>query len=164
VGNVLAATIPHPPSFLELAAFLLPLLLAVYTDIRSRRIPDVLLLASAALLVGLRIMRRSLHVAHAVGAVAGLATLLLLWLLMEGKVGLGDAKLSALIGFFLGPWSWALAAFAASAAGVVYLVARQAAGKGTVRESVAFAPFLVGGAVAAFFLSPELGDLLGVRP
>ncbi len=83
---------------------------------------------------------------------------------MKSKVGLGDAKLSALIGFFLGPWIWALAAFAASAAGIVFLVARQATGRGTVRESVAFAPFLVGGAVAAFLLSPGLSGLLGVRP
>ena len=97
------------------------------------------------------------------GASFALAVLLLLRLAMKNKVGWGDVKLSALIGFLLGPWSWALAALAASASGIVFLCARHASGRGTLRQSVAFAPFLAGGAVASFFLSPVLSGLLGVR-
>lgn len=164
MGLFAHATVTARPRLLDLTAFLLPLLPAVYVDLRSRRIPDVFLLASAALLLAARVVRRSLELAHAVGVVVGLGTLLLLWLLMRSRVGLGDLKLSGLVGFFLGPWGWALAAFVASAAGVLFLLARQAARRGTLRDSVPFAPFLVGGAVASFVLWPTLRDLLGALP
>jgi len=164
-------------------AFMVP---AAYVDGREQRIPDGLLLGAGAALVGLRAATRGLRLEQLLGFGVGLLALLAIWLLARRRLGLGDVKLSALTGFFLGVWGWALALFAASVAGVAYVAVRSARGRGarvdaasprgrgSVRATaasaapggtalaVAFGPFLVGGAVLSFFLMPLLEAWLGL--
>ena len=93
-------------------------------------------------------------------ALVGFSVFLLLWLIAKKRIGLGDAKLSALLGFLLGLWGWALAVFLASLGGVIFVLLRYASGRKAVTESIAFAPFFIAGALLSYFFKPFLLALL----
>ena len=170
----------------ELLVYTVFMIPAGYVDCREQRIPDVLLAGAGATLVVLRAATGALRLEQLLGAGVGLLALLAIWLLAPQRLGLGDVKLSALTGFFLGVWGWALALFAASAAGVAFVLLRSVRARLPAREEapvpapespgraagsagpsgnggpVPFAPFLVGGAALSFFALPLLEASLGL--
>ncbi|MDO8676386.1 MAG: prepilin peptidase [Candidatus Azambacteria bacterium] len=78
----------------------------------------------------------------------------LLFYFSHGKaMGLGDAKLAILIALFLNPLSTAVALTLAFIFGAIFGIILIGFGKKTLKSQVAFGPFLVIGAIIAFFLS-----------
>jgi leader peptidase (prepilin peptidase)/N-methyltransferase len=144
----------------EFLAFTLFMVPAAYVDSQEKRIPDVFLVGAGVVLAALRLLSRELRVEQLLGAGVGLLVLLGVWLAARNKLGLGDVKLSALTGFFLGVWGWALALFAASLTGAIYVLVLSARTRGASRTPIAFGPFFVGGAVLAFILLPVLEELI----
>ena len=140
---------------------------AVY-DLRERRVPN-------AVIVALLAAWPLFGIGHPGGwwaeGLAGfmLVGLPLLALALTTGLGMGDVKLGAVMGLYLGPERGLLAVAAATVAGglvhalLVLLGQRTWAGRGS---EVAFAPFLILGALGAtilgaHFAAPVLGVVRG---
>jgi len=145
----------------ELLLFVVCMAPVVYVDARERRIPDLWLLLAAAGLLGLRLARGTLSLSHVIGSGVSVALLLGVRFLFQGRLGLGDVKLAALIGFLLGFPGCLVAVFVASAVGILFVRLRQAAAGIPRGRCIAFAPFLVPGAVAAYLLQSLLEAFWG---
>jgi leader peptidase (prepilin peptidase)/N-methyltransferase len=95
------------------------------------------------------------------GAALGAGVLLVAyggwWLLRrEEGLGLGDVKMLAMIGAFLGAGGVVVALFLGAFAGALFGLTLVAAGRGGMRSKIPFGAFLGGGAVVALFFGPEL--------
>jgi leader peptidase (prepilin peptidase)/N-methyltransferase len=143
----------------ELLIFAACMAPAAYTDARERRIPDLWLLLAGAGLLGLRLARGTLGWAQPSGAAAAVLLLLGVRLAFGRRLGLGDVKLGALIGFLLGFPGCLLAVFLGASAGAGFVLLRRAVAGVPQSRSVAFGPFLASGAIAAFLLLPSLEAL-----
>jgi prepilin signal peptidase PulO-like enzyme (type II secretory pathway) len=122
-------------------------------DLEEQRIPNVIVLpAAAVMLVAVAVLQPD-HLLEAVLAAAAAAAFLFIpSLLTKGGVGMGDVKLALLLGAALGrgvATALLLGCLCASVAGIALLVRH---GGGARKTAVAFAPFLVLGAVAAVAL------------
>jgi prepilin peptidase CpaA len=108
--------------FILLSVLVMVVAVAVWTDVRKRRIPNALTATALILALGLRAALGS-------GALldgflgAGLALVVLLPLFAMGGVGGGDAKLLIAVGAFLGPQQLFVALLATAVAGGVIAVA-----------------------------------------
>ena len=122
-------------------------------DVEEQRIPNVVVLPAAALVLLAVGVLRSDHALEAVlAALAAGAFLFVPSLLAKGGVGMGDVKLALLLGAALGRGVAAallLGCLAASLAGVVLLVRH---GSDARKKAIPFAPFLALGAVVAVAL------------
>ncbi|HET6278704.1 MAG TPA: A24 family peptidase [Candidatus Polarisedimenticolia bacterium] len=101
---------------------------AATTDIRSKRVPNALVLSAAAMGLALNCWRDGLGGAAAgfAGGVVGLAVFLPFF--MAGGMGGGDVKLCAALGTFFGPIGIVQASLAASVAGgacAIFVAARR---------------------------------------
>lgn len=134
----------------------LVLLLGVVTvsDLRTRLVPDVPLLAGLALAVGICALSDPAGLVEKLGAGLGAAGFLLVAAVIRPDgMGLGDVKLAGVLGVYLGAAvieAMLLAFAAGSALGVVLLArhGRQARGR-----TIPFAPFLALGALVALATS-----------
>ena len=131
------------------AGFIVPILVF---DLRERRIPDLLTLPAIGALLAFRLLTGRFALGDLAAGAAGFGVFALLGLASGGRLGLGDAKLSAFLGLLLGFWGWLAAVFLASLTGTLFVLGRAAAGGTSARESVPFAPFLALGAAAAWLL------------
>jgi len=152
-------------------AFCLVLLVCALVDIKSMLVPDSLALPALALALGLspwlpgpglwQALAGALFIG---GGMWGVALLFRSWRGLEG-LGLGDVKLGALMGAFLGPAGGGLALGLGAAAGLVFYLALLAAGRVDWRSRLPFAPFLALGGAAMCLAGDWLGPLiLGVWP
>jgi leader peptidase (prepilin peptidase) / N-methyltransferase len=139
-----------------LDASLLALLVAVtVTDLRSRLVPDRALLAATAVAVVLLALADPAELpARLVWSLGAGGFLLATALIRPGGMGLGDVKLAAVLGLYLGPAvvPALLLAFASGSVAGLAIIARR--GWAARSRSIPFAPFLAAGAVAALLLSP----------
>ena len=96
---------------------------AVVTDLKSRRIPNLLLLPALSLALMLHAIDAGMAgLATATGGLAlGLAMLMPLYAV--GGMGAGDVKLLGVIGSFLGPWGAVVAGLATMMAGAILGIA-----------------------------------------
>jgi prepilin peptidase CpaA len=97
-------------------------LVAMWTDVRSRRIPNGLTLTALLAALALRALFGAAAVLDGLLG-AGLALALLLPLFALGGVGGGDAKLLVAVGAFLGPKGFLIALLATAIAGGVMSLA-----------------------------------------
>ena len=159
-----------------LAAWLMPLTLI---DLDSQWLPEPL--CRWGLLLGLLVctalgllqspeLARTLLLEHLIAAAAGLlgfeaTSLLAQRLLGRPALGLGDAKLAALIGAWLGPTGLALAVAVAVICGGVIGAAGLLSGRLKRQQAVPFGPFLAIGTLAVWIggHGPWLA-LLGLGP
>ena len=130
----------------------LVLLLGVVTvsDLRSRLVPDVPLLACLVLAVGVCALSDPAGLPEKLGAGLGAAGLLLAAALIRPDgMGLGDVKLAGVLGVYLGAAviEAMLVAFAAGSAAGAFLLARH--GWEARGRTIPFAPFLALGALVA---------------
>lgn len=159
------------PTLLGLAAlvFCLVLLVSALVDIKSMLVPDVLVLPALALTLVLSPWLPGPGLLSAlVGALfIGGGMWAVAWLFrslrgVEG-LGLGDVKLGALLGAFLGPSGGGLALGLGAASGLLFYLLLYAAGKVEWRTRLPFAPFLsLGGALMCLAGGPITELLLGV--
>jgi leader peptidase (prepilin peptidase)/N-methyltransferase len=132
-------------------ASLLALLLTVtVADLRARLVPDRALALATAIVVPLAVATDpgSLH-ERALAALGAAGFLLAGALIRPGAMGLGDVKLAAVLGLYLGPGVVAalLVAFASGSLLGLALIARH--GWDARTRAIPFAPFLSLGALAA---------------
>ena len=132
----------------------------VFFDITERRIPDAFLLLAGLLLLLIRAATGTLRVNHFLGAAAGFLFFICIWAGARKRLGFGDVKLSGLIGFLVGAPGLIVAILLASAGGVAVLALRRLILRIPMNESIPFAPFLVAGGAASYFLTGPLVSLL----
>jgi leader peptidase (prepilin peptidase)/N-methyltransferase len=144
----------HPLANAALYALVQVLLVAVAAvDLTTRRIPNELVAALAAVAVAARaIAERSALAESIVAGVAVFAIALLLASIARGGLGMGDVKLAAALGFVLGKVV-VVALFVGTIAGAIAALAillRQ--GKAGRRTTFAYGPYLVLGAAVSILL------------
>jgi prepilin peptidase CpaA len=115
---------------IPLAALLVILMIAAVIDIRSRQVPNTLVLTGLAATLVLMPIFHLLPFTHALaGSVAGLLIFLPFYII--GLMGAGDVKLLAIVGSVLGPSELIQATIHIFIAGgivtVLYLIARRSA-------------------------------------
>jgi leader peptidase (prepilin peptidase)/N-methyltransferase len=150
------------------AALLCALLLALAAiDVEHLLLPDRLTLPGIAAGVALQPVTgwagagwRGLAgglLGAALGAGVLLAAYGLWWLVRrEEGLGLGDVKMLAMIGAFLGWKGVVVSLFVGAAAGAVFGLSAMALGRAGLRSKVPFGAFLAAGALVALFAGPEL--------
>lgn len=132
-------------------------------DLRSGMLPDSLTLGGLLFAVVFGAAGWTLPLASALlGAVVGGGVVLAIIGLSRGGMGVGDAKMLAMIGAFLGPWG-ALGTLAwASVLGSLVGLALLVSGRATRKTKLPFAPFLAAGAVLAEATVPLWLRLVGL--
>lgn len=150
---------PHAvlPAFLYLAAVGVALAMI---DLDVQRLPDVLTLPSyavALVLLGIAAGAEGAGWPFA-RALIGMAVLFgfyaVLWLVYPAGMGLGDVKLSGVLGLYLGWLSWGalvVGAFSAFLVGAVVSVSVVLARGGGRKTKVPFGPFMLLGVLIAVF-------------
>lgn len=138
---------PHRAANLILVAVLAS---AAVIDLKERRVPNWLVLAGALLAICIYAVTDRDYLPEALlAAVAAGSLLLLAALLYPTGMGMGDVKLAAVMGLYLGGKTVSaliVALVVGSLAGLIYLVRHGRAGR---KQTMPFAPCLaVGGAVA----------------
>jgi len=129
-------------------------------DLDHRIIPNVLMAIGAAVAISLLLVTDpSSTVEHLIAAVAAGGFLLVAALAYPGGMGMGDVKLAAVLGLFLGREVAAALLFGLLAGTVVgaVIIARKGAREGR-KTAIPFGPFLALGGVAALFVGDELVD------
>ncbi len=142
---------------LVLVAFLVPLTLI---DLDERRLPNVLVLPAgvAAIVLGTVLDPGGEPERLLAGLAAG-AGFFLVALAYPGGMGLGDVKLAAVLGLYLGRDVW-VAIFASLVLGAIVgvaIMARKGVARGR-KTAIPFGPFLAVGAVIAILAGPALTD------
>ena len=89
--------------------------------------------------------------------IIGFTFIFVLWFIFKGKIGLGDAKLSALLALVLDLNGWIIALFIASSTGLIYGVIWIKLRKKSRKEKIPFGPFLALGGISALLLQILLG-------
>ena len=159
VGAVLAH---HSPAAIALSITLILLVVpAALIDLEYRIIPNRItaLGAALALIIGLALDPSGEPGRLIAGAAAG-GFLLVAALAYPGGMGMGDVKLAAVIGLFLGPVV-SVAVLLALLTGVLLgavIIARKGARQGR-KTAVPFGPFLALGALVAVFAGQPIVDL-----
>jgi leader peptidase (prepilin peptidase)/N-methyltransferase len=150
------------PAYLYLAAVGVSLAMI---DLDLQRLPDVLTLPSYP--VGLALLGLAAGVDHDphafVRALLGMAALFafygVVWFAYPAGMGLGDVKLSGVLGLYLGWLGWgqlvvgAFAAFAIGAAVSIGVIVFHDAGRKT---RIPFGPFMLAGALVGIFAGHPL--------
>ena len=137
---------------IDLPLFLLFAVPIMFYDAREHRIPDVLSLGGILAFLLLRLLRwrdqPALWEAVA-GAALGFGSFWAIRTISGGKLGLGDAKFSALIAIAAGLGGWFVALLIASVAGLIWAGVMIGIFRADRRMRIPFAPFLgLGGTLA----------------
>jgi leader peptidase (prepilin peptidase) / N-methyltransferase len=136
------------------AAMQLLLVVVACIDIATRRVPNRMVLPLA---VGVLVLRGVFSLSSlaecAVAAACAFALFLLIAVVTDGGLGMGDVKLAGLIGLLLGPASLPALLIGALGGGVASAVVL-ASGRGR-GHTIAYAPYLCfGAAVAVLSFAP----------
>jgi leader peptidase (prepilin peptidase)/N-methyltransferase len=123
-------------------------------DITERRLPNRIVLPSAAVVLAAQTALYPDHALEWVLAAGGAALFLLLPLLVHrSAVGMGDVKLALLLGAALGSAVMTALVLASVAAAVYAAVLLMRGGAAARKSSIAFGPFLAFGAIVALLIS-----------
>jgi leader peptidase (prepilin peptidase)/N-methyltransferase len=132
-------------------------LLAVVTvtDLRSRLVPDLALALALGAALPLCLLSDPAGVPGRLIAAAGAgAFFLAAALIRPGGMGLGDVKLAAVLGFYLGPRVIEAVALAFAAGSVAGLIVVARYGWSARRRTIPFAPCLALGALVGMAAQP----------
>jgi leader peptidase (prepilin peptidase) / N-methyltransferase len=148
------------PAKIALAAALAATLLTItLTDLEHRIIPNKVLIASAVVAVAIAAPTDPDGLPErAIAALAAGGFLFVVALAFKGGMGMGDVKLAAVMGLYLGR-AVAPALLIGFAAGAIYglaLIARH--GSEARKRQVPFGPFLAFGGLIAIFVGDEIVD------
>jgi leader peptidase (prepilin peptidase)/N-methyltransferase len=141
-------------------AFVILLVPVTIIDLDHRIIPNVLMAIGAVVAIALLLaFDPGSTVEHLIAAVSAGGFLLVAALAYPGGMGMGDVKLAAVMGLFLGREVAAALLFGLLAGTVVgaVIIARKGAREGR-KTAIPFGPFLALGGVAALFVGDELVD------
>jgi leader peptidase (prepilin peptidase)/N-methyltransferase len=163
VGALFAATVAvhwHDPAEIAIDLVFTTMLAAItLTDLEGRIIPNKILIVGAILCVAIAAPTDPGGLPErAIAALAAGGVLFLAALAYPGGMGLGDVKLAATMGLFLGRAvapAMLFALIAASAVGVALLLRHGAAAR---KMAIPFGPFLALGGVIAMLVGNQLLD------
>lgn len=160
----LACVLAFGPTLEALAGGLFSALMVVLATIDAEHyiLPDVITLPGIA--AGLALspwLAWTRPAASLVGAALGGGVLLAVWggwylLRREEGMGLGDVKMLALVGAFLGWKGMLVTLFFGSLSGALVGVTLLAAGRGHLKTRLPFGTFLAFGALVALFAGPSI--------
>ncbi|HEB11965.1 MAG TPA: prepilin peptidase [Spirochaetales bacterium] len=128
----------------------------LYYDIKEKKIPDLFTYSGMLVILIVRLLQGYFSPWYLIDAFVGFSLIWLFFIFSKGRIGLGDAKLSAFISIIVGVWAWALAIFFASFSGLLFILVMIKLQKMTTKESIPFAPFLVLGGVISFLLKVKI--------
>jgi leader peptidase (prepilin peptidase)/N-methyltransferase len=141
-------------------ALVLTLVPVTFIDLDHRLIPNRILLPSAAVALAILALTDAGELPeHLIAAAAAGGFFLLAVLAYPSGMGMGDVKLAAVMGLYLGV-SVAPALLAALLSGTLVgagIIARRGAAEGR-KTAVPFGPFLALGALVGLFAGPEIVD------
>ena len=163
VGILYAATVAalwDDPTEVALGLVFVTTLVAItLTDLDRRVIPNDILIAAAIAGIAIAALGAPASLPErAIAAAAAGGGLLLVALAYPGGMGLGDVKLAAVMGLFLGrnvAPAILIALLAGSTFGLVLIVRRGAAAR---KRAIPFGPFLAFGGVVALLAGDQLVD------
>jgi leader peptidase (prepilin peptidase)/N-methyltransferase len=150
--SVLGLTLSFLPAVF-LGAIFLCFIGIFFADLEYGIIPDFLVIVSTFSSLFYLLFSNQLVIPHFIAGIATLAFFLLLYVITRGRgMGLGDVKLSFVLGFFLGFPSIIVALYLAFLTGagvsIILVVWKKIRFLG---GTIPFGPFLVGSAVVAYF-------------
>jgi prepilin signal peptidase PulO-like enzyme (type II secretory pathway) len=149
-----------PEMAIQYSAFLLFALPITFYDIRDYRIPDFLTLGGLLVLSTLKLFLAHTPVtAIALECSLGFGVFWLIHRVTSGRLGLGDAKYSALIAVAVGLLPWFVTLLIASVAGLFYAAIMIVFFRMDRARRIPFAPFLTLGAAVSVAASPLLQRL-----
>jgi leader peptidase (prepilin peptidase) / N-methyltransferase len=156
---VAVVCVKHAPLDLALGLALVAVLVPVaLIDLDHRIIPNKILLPAAILAIALGLALKPAHVPEQLLAGAAAGGFLLIFVLAYPRgMGMGDVKLAAVLGLYLGR-SVAVAVLAGVLIGTivgVIVMARLGVQRGR-KTAIPFGPFLAAGAVIALLAGPAL--------
>jgi leader peptidase (prepilin peptidase)/N-methyltransferase len=122
-----------------------------FIDVKTHKIPDVLVIAVAALGVVSIWVYPEIGISYRVEGVAVAGILLLVAVMAEGAFGGGDIKLMAAVGFLLGFRGALIAAFISLFAAGIYCGATLLFHLKKQEDEFAFGPCLCAGTLIAMF-------------
>jgi prepilin signal peptidase PulO-like enzyme (type II secretory pathway) len=127
-------------------------------DIREYRIPDFLTAGGLLFFTIFNLIQGERTIGSlALACGLGFGLFWLIHLVSKGKMGLGDAKYSALLAVAAGVVPWLVTLFIASVAGLVFAAVMMGFFGMDRRARIPFAPFLTVGAVLAILLKGYYG-------
>lgn len=139
--------------WLDLVLLVLVLIPISVVDIRKRIIPDILVLVGFVTFFMTKLLLfGELSFWLILDTAVGFISIFCLWLVTKGGIGLGDAKLSALLGFVLGIYYWIFALLVASVIGLLVSGVLLIVKKIERKQGIAFAPFLAIGGVVSYVI------------
>jgi len=124
---------------------------SVVEDIRTFRVRRKELLVGIIVSAGEQIIISPGRIAHALAAtVIAAAFFILIGAVLKGKLGLGDAWLSAFVGISFGFWNWNSTIVIASVLGISWILILRVSGRRpSLRDiRIPFVPFMFVGALA----------------
>jgi len=129
-------------------------ILIAYIDIQHRMVLNILTYPGMLVSLALSFAWPGIGPVHALlGGLAGLAVFLILQIVGRGRLGTGDTKLALLIGVVRGfpdVFNAILIGVLLGGIGAVVVLVTRRGGR---KQYIAYAPYLVAGAVVSFFLS-----------
>ncbi|MDR2079557.1 MAG: prepilin peptidase [Treponema sp.] len=138
------------PIFVVFLAFALP---ASWIDIRTYRIPDVLIFSGSLVIFILLLIAGTVSIPNRLIAAALSGLFFFIIRRITGGLGLGDVKFAFFIGLCCG-LPWVCAAFLCAALlGILGCLTFGYTGKNAFRRAIPFAPFLTAGVIASYTLS-----------
>jgi len=139
---------------LILIGFLIPI---VIYDIKEKKIPDIFVFLGAGILLLKRLIIDTAYIpAILIDTAAAFIIIAAIWFFTKGKIGLGDAKLSAFIAMAIGLFGWFVALFVASLSGLLFALASIKLKKAGFRDPLPFAPFLGFGCVVSILVKNSI--------
>ena len=143
------------PNLAEFEYYLLFVILfpALVLDIKYKQIPGMLISVAIVVFIFLGVMQDKLpdYLVY-INFFIGYAYIYVLFVVSKGKIGLGDAKISALIALVLGLKLWIWALLFASMFGIIYGTIFIKLKLLNVDSKIPFAPFLSLGCYLSLFL------------
>ncbi|MDP4153627.1 MAG: prepilin peptidase [Bacillota bacterium] len=143
----------------ELSILLLILICLSVTDIKTRKIPNILLLILLILKIAAFVFgfSNTTVLQSVFGLIAGLVIFLIPSFFGSG-IGEGDVKFAAITGFFVGLYGLAISAIIMMAGLIIYAVILKILKKGGLHSKAPLGPFLAAGLFISF--SPLLNNLI----
>jgi len=124
------------------------------TDFRARRIPNRLTAAAAALGLGLAATSGSAALINALAAASAVAApLLVVSLIRPEGIGMGDVKLVAVLGLYLGWAAWPALLIALVLAGLTGILLALGSRTPPSQTALPLAPFIAAGSLPVLILA-----------
>jgi len=141
--------------------FLLAAIPVAASDLRDRRVPNTMVAAGLALAFWWGWRRGGAPLVDSLfGGALGLALFGSVWLLLRGRMGMGDVKFATVVGAFCGANGFFLSVLVAAVLGLLFALILIARDRRNARAKIPFAPFLSAGGAAV--LLGELAHWPGV--